>query len=318
MMRSRPRHSPPIIWRILDDKAGHRNQVFGLTEAIERALSVQCIDVEVADSLQGLKCLIPGRLQALHKLPKPDLLIGAGHSTHLPLLVLRRRFGGRSIVLMKPSIPMAAFDLNLIASAHRLRSVPANVLVTEGPLNRVQPSRTLSSTTGLILIGGVSSHYVWSNEDILRQLRAILTTKQEVHWTLTTSRRTPASFLEAWSSSGLPGELVPHEATTPDWIPCLMQRSGLIWVTTDSMSMVFEALTAGAGVGLLELPERHASRVCRSMRRLIENGDVTPWSAWVRGQPLKPSRVPLREADRCAAEVIARFLSGAVPDGRAA
>lgn len=313
-----PDDSSPVLWRILDGRPGHRNQVIGLTDAIQRQISARCHDVGVKSHLDGLRFLLPGSSRAVCNLPPPDLLIGAGHATHIPLLILRRRFGGRSIVLMKPTLPMSAFDLNLIATVDNLPSIPSNVITTVGPLNRMQPSDRISQSEGLILIGGVSDHFEWSDQKILRQLAKILSSNDGVHWTLTTSRRTPASFLEAWAESGLPGEMVPCEATSPDWMLQMMRRAGRVWVSGDSMSMVFEALTSGAAVGVLELAERRQTRVCRSVRQLIQAGTVTAWSDWADGKPLNRLSVPLREADRCAAEVIHRFLPGRLPQSRAA
>lgn len=313
---------PPVIWRVLDGRAGHCNQVLGLTDALERRIDVDCHDVLIDGRLKGLRCLIPGRLNCLRQLPRPNLLIGAGHSVHLPLLCLRHAFGGRSIVLMKPSIPMAAFDLSIIASVHNLRRVRSNVITTAGPLNRMQPSRRLQDSEGLILIGGVSDHFRWSDRDVLDQLSAVVTSDTKTSWTLTTSRRTPPSFLDAWQSAGLPGRMVPCEDTPAGWMQEMLQRAGRVWVTCESMSMVYEALTAGAAVGLLELAPVRRGRVYRSSRELIDSGHVTPWSAWRDGTPLRKMTRPLREADRCADEVILRFLAASAlnapaPIGRA-
>lgn len=307
-----------IVWRVIDEKPGHRNQVVGLTEALERVLTLKCHDISVPTHREALSFLLPSAIRTVAELPSPSLLIGAGHSTHLPLLLLRRTFGGRAIVMMKPTLPMSAFDLNIISSVHRLRRVPKNVLLTTGPVNRVRRSSSLSDREGLILIGGLSDQFYWSDEAILRQVTRVLQAGDGVRWTITTSRRTPPSFSEAWRSAGLPGELVPFELTAPDWILQKMQRAGRIWVTCDSMSMVYEALTSGAGVGLIELPERRRSHAYKSAQQLIQDDLVTSWAAWIGGQPLRPPPTPLCEADRCATEVIARFLTVAAKNLNAA
>jgi mitochondrial fission protein ELM1 len=309
---------PPVIWRVLDGKSGHRNQVIGLTEALERLITVQCHDVSVTTHRQALRCLLPGGLRDAEKLPHPELLIGAGHATHLPLLVLRRKFGGKAIVLMKPTLPMSAFDLNIIPSVHRLRRIPKNVLFTSGPVNRVRRALSLTDREGLILLGGLSDQFIWSDEAVLRQLTQILHANDGVRWTVATSRRTPPSFLKAWETARLPGEFVPFERTGPDWLLQQMQKAGRVWVTCDSMSMVFEALTSGAAVGLLELPMRRRSRVFQSAQQLIQDGVVTSYSAWMAGQPLSPPLLPPQEADRCAQEVITRFLQRPENDAQAA
>jgi len=302
---------PVTIWRVLDERPGHRNQVLGLTEAISRLVQADCHTIEVAPQYSGFRSFIPGRTHALTSLPKPDLLIAAGHTTHLPLLRFQWKFGGKTTVVMKPTIPLSAFSLALIPSTHQFRSLPANVVLTEGPINRVRPSTSLSPTKGLILIGGISDHYEWSDQSVINQIKSIVTANQGVEWTVTTSRRTPSSFLELWRDSNLPVTMVPCERTPPDWVPQMMSQSGWVWVTSDSMSMLFEAMTAGAAVGVLELAGEKKTRVCKSVERLIATNRVTTWTDWSSGKPLQPTTPALNEADRCATEVIRRLLSNA-------
>ncbi len=311
-------NSTPVIWHVLDDRAGHRSQVLGLTDAITRRMPVDCHDVVVTPELRGHRCLFPRAIRQLRDLPPPDLLIGAGHRTHLPLLLLRHHFGGQAVVLMKPTIPLAVFDLAIVSSFDKVGRPRGNLLITEGPLNRIQPSHSLSESNGLILIGGESGHFEWSDREVLDQLAAILTRDDAVRWTLTTSRRTPSSFLDAWRASGLPGEMTPCEDTSAGWVPRMLQQSGRVWVTCESMSMIYEALTAGSAVGLLELAEKRRSRVVQSAEGLVEKGLVTNWSAWRDGNELTPPSRPLCEADRCADEVIRRFLVESETPARAA
>ena len=62
-----------MIWSLLDGRSGHENQVIGLTEAIARRVSVQAFDITIAQSLRGLRSLIPGRLSFAKTLPAPDM-----------------------------------------------------------------------------------------------------------------------------------------------------------------------------------------------------------------------------------------------------
>ncbi len=308
----------PVIWRVLDDRTGHQNQVLGLTDAIQRQLPVICHDVRVGARLGYVRFLFPGRSESLRRLPSPDLLIGAGHASHLPLLVLQRRFGGRTIVLMKPSIPMAAFDLCIVPSVHRFRHPGPRVIQTEGVLNRMQPSNSLSVRKGMILIGGPSPHYQWSDDRILQQLTPILAADDGISWVLTTSRRTPATFRKAWCAAGAAAELIPFEQTTADWLPEMLRSAGNVWVSSDSVSMVFESLTAGAAVGVLELTPRRLSRVVRLVAQLSLQQRVTTWSSWVAGRSLQRADFPLREADRCAEMVVQRYFSEQVAAAKCA
>lgn len=299
---------PIHIWRFLDGKAGHRNQVFGLTDAIGRKLQTTCIDVDVSGSLRGIRSLLPGRLQCLDHFPAPALLIGAGHATHLPMLAAKRRFGGKSIVLMKPSLPLFLFDMCLIPAADGLKRVPQNVIITEGALNRIQPNGYLDANRGLILIGGPSEHYGWSDQHVLAQLKAVIESHSRMEWTLTTSRRTPTSFLAAWNSSGCRGQMVPVEQTDPEWLPQQLQTAAIVWVTNESVSMIYEALTSGATVGVLTLPKLRESRVTRGIDSLIVRGVITPFDHWQQTAVVRSPAQTFNEADRCADRVTQRLL----------
>jgi hypothetical protein len=72
--------------------------------------------------------------------------------------------------------------------------------------------------------------------------------------------------------------------------------------------MVYEALSSGARVGLLPVPrKRPDTRVLRGLADLIDQGFVTPYASWHETRNLPPPPHPLREADRCAELVLARF-----------
>jgi mitochondrial fission protein ELM1 len=297
------------IWRFFDGRAGHHNQVVGLTDALSRTVPVTTCDVDVTSDLKGFRSLLPWRLKTLRGLPVPDLLIGAGHSTHVPLLAARRHFGGRAVVLMKPSLPLRLFDLCCVPESDGLRSVSGNVVLTEGVLNRIRPAKTQHPQQGLMLIGGPSKHFGWSDERVLSQLRQIIRSNPLIQWTLTTSRRTPDSFVRLWQSARLAGHMVPVEQTSPEWVPQQLQQCSTVWVTCESVSMVFEALTSGARVGILDLPEPRSTRVAASVQSLISRGIVTPFQKWSKTGTLQSQTLLLDEASRIAAEISRRFVN---------
>ncbi|HHW76929.1 MAG TPA: hypothetical protein GX399_07840 [Xanthomonadaceae bacterium] len=301
--------TPLVAWRFDDGKAGHANQSRGLLEALVRLRSVEAITLKplpVGVALAGLLCKLPATWRDL---PAPDLLLGAGHRTHLSLLAARRRRGGRTVVLMRPSLPLGLFDLCLVPE-HDSPPVRPNVLATRGALNRIQPSLALEPERGLLLIGGPSAHFGWDNATLRRQIAAIVTADPTVRWILTTSRRTPASFLagfEAGSASRL--TVVPVAQTPPDWLPAQLARAGQAWVTADSVSMIYEALTAGAAVGVLEVPPRRASRIGRGLERLAADDWITPFAIWRQNRRLRRPPGIFNEAERCARWIIERWFA---------
>ncbi|MHB1188707.1 mitochondrial fission ELM1 family protein [Thiobacillus sp.] len=288
---------PLVVWVVSDGKPGHVNQSLGLAEALARTTPTEIVSLPALPAWRAWLALLL-KHTPWKTLPDPDLIVGAGHTTHLTLLAARRARGGRAVVLMKPSLPRRWFDL-CILPRHDGIAADAHTLVTEGALNRIRPAAGRDSGHGLLLIGGTSPHFDWDSDAIQVQIKSILAHTPETQWTLTTSRRTPAEFL---AELPLPPNLniVPHTATSPDWLPEQLARSGTVWVTPDSASMVFEALTAGAEVGVFDLPVNPKSRVGRAIAHLAGAQRITRFVNWCAHGNLHPNLHPLAEADRCA------------------
>lgn len=298
-----------VIWRLLDGRSGHENQVIGLTEAIARQVSVRAFDITIDRCLRGLRSLIPRRLSFAKKLPAPDLLIGAGHATHLPLLSCQQRFGGKTVVAMKPSLPTALFDLCLIPTHDNLLFRPHNVIRTEGALNRIRPSADHDSGKALLLIGGPSKHFQWSDDALMDQVRRVVqVSESNVCWTLATSERTPDSFIHRWRNHAPGIPLVTAQECSSRWLPEQLAACGTVWVTCDSMSMIYESLTAGTRVGLLELSVIRRDRITRNIQRLCGMGWGVTTRQWLAGRQLPTLNRQFSESDRCSAIVVDRLL----------
>jgi len=296
------KRSPLIVWIVSDGKPGHLNQSLGLAEALARAAPAGIHTLRALPAWRTWLALLLKRLPHDTLLPKPDLIIGAGHATHLTLLALQRAYGGRSVVLMKPSLPRRCFDLCIVPE-HDGVAADVRTLVTAGALNRIRPARVHDAGHGLILIGGASKHFDWDSDAIQLQIKSILARTPDTQWTLTTSRRTPVDFLETLPA--FPNlTLIPHTATPPDWLPAQLARSSTVWVTPDSASMVFEALTAGADVGVFDLPVNPKSRVGRAIAQLADAQRITRFVHWCAHGELHPNLHPLAEADRCAVWIL--------------
>jgi len=210
------------------------------------------------------------------------------------------------VVLMKPSLPRRWFDLCILPKHDRI-SADAHTLVTEGAINRIRPATEPDPYQGLLLIGGISPHFEWNTDAIQVQIKSILARSPDTHWTLTTSRRTPVEFLALLPTA--PNlSVVPHAATTRDWLPQQLARCGTVWVTPDSASMVFEALTAGATVGVFDLPVNPASRVGWAIAQLADAQRITRFVNWCAYGKLHPNTQPLAEADRCAHVMVQRWF----------
>ena len=299
---------PLTVWRFSDGKAGHDNQSRGLVEALARLRLIEIHTLNPLPPAAALSGLLLGRLSSWNDLPVPDLVLGAGHRTHLSLLAARRSRGGKIVVLMRPSLPLSLFNLCLIPE-HDAPPSRSNVLVTRGALNRIQPSAALDPRQGLLLIGGPSAHFGWDDAALRQHITAIVAADPTIHWTLTTSRRTPPGFLEDFSGmADARLTVVPVTATDPDWLPAQLARARQAWVTADSVSMVYEALTAGAAVGVLDVPRKRPSRISRGLDHLAAEGWVTLFADWQRSLRLQRPPGTFNEAERCARWIVERWF----------
>lgn len=296
------------ILLLSDGKPGHENQSHGLVEAIGRlaATEVTVLTVEKRPLL--------ARLFASPDLPKdtpkPDLIVGAGHSVHGRMLAISRATKVPCVVLMKPSLPTGLFDFCLIPR-HDLkgRKPKANMIATRGALNRVPPSGDRPRFGGLILIGGPSTSYGWNSAKISEAVCTIIDACGDRPWRATDSRRTPDGELKALRQACPALITHPHKTTGRDWLPERLAEAAEVWVTEDSVSMIYESLSSGARVGLLPAPRlRPGGRVSKGVDELVADGYLTPFDRWDPTTPLPDPPEVLRESERCAAAILERFF----------
>jgi mitochondrial fission protein ELM1 len=284
-----------IVWRFSDGKAGHDAQSLGLLRALQERVGVSAFDIPLKHNSGGFWSRLGGRYRYASRLPSPDLLIGAGHATHWSLLAARRRWGGRTIVLMKPSLPLSWFDLCLVPE-HDGPLKAGNLLFTRGSLNSMQPCSGHDADTGLIVLGGPSRHYRWNNDEILTQLTQLVEHRRLKRWFLTTSRRTPQAMLRPLLERA-EFQCVPYALTDSNWLRARLSEAGEVWVSEDSVSMIYEALTAGARLGLLKVRRGKDNRITSAVDALVERGWAGVPGQW---QPAAGPDQPLNEAARCA------------------
>jgi mitochondrial fission protein ELM1 len=279
---------PLHILVISDGKAGHENQSLGLAEAMARLRPAEIRTLR----LDMGKCIyfrLKAAVAAAAGYPRPHFVLAAGHATHPAAYLVARKYGAHSICLMKPSLPVSWFDL-CICPEHDFigKPVPPNVITSKGALNRVVPGGGEKSGK-IFLIGGPSKIHGYDEAALIAQIKGIAA---EGGWQVADSRRTPETFLPALKKE-LPGLIVfPHRETQPGWLAGKLAGAETVWVTEDSVSMIYEALTGGAKVGVLEMPRlRPDARVIRGLESLKAEGYFDAHD---------PPR-PLAEADRCAA-----------------
>ena len=311
-----------VIWVVSDGKPGHLNQMRGLVSALKQRTKVEEYEI----SLQGLPFWRSWWRGCKTSLPKPDLILGAGHKTHIPLLLAAKKQKAISCLCMSPSLPLGLFDVcflpyhdleprsEMLAQRYpefrARKGLPVNVFATMGPLHAIVPQPEVEKTHSLLLIGGPSKYYSWDTDLLVQQIRYI-EARSSLPLVATTSRRTPKGVVERLRKEFPRVNIVAVEDTDKDWVKNHLASAGSVWVSEDSVSMIFEAVGAGVFVGLLAVPRRQVGspRVAAGIKLLISEGFVTPFKTWKRqgAQEKTPLVKPLLEARRAADFLLARY-----------
>ena len=92
-----------------------------------------------------------------------------------------------------------------------------------------------------------------------------------------------------------------------------MAVAATIWVSEDSVSMIYEALTSGASCGLIGLPRVKATRVARGIAQMVADGSLVYARDWLDGAPMPCATHPLNEAKRCARLIRSRWFANDSP-----
>ena len=303
-----PKLSGPVVWLLTDNKPGHKNQLRGLAERLEARAEARLAWIETHKYPVSWARALLGITPAIEH-SKPDIIVAAGSQTQKLLLACRKRYDAMTVVLMRPALPFAKPDLSIIP-AHDNPPDRPEVLTTRGVLNAIKPQdQAVEARNGLILLGGPSEHYEWDGEAILGQVSTLADEYRDWLWTVTSSRRTPAALLEQLTDIQRNNVTFHHhEKTGPNWLIDTLAETRTTWVSPDSVSMVYEALTAGTSTGLLDLKARNNSRVVRGLESLKADGLVTEWQDRAQLMQAEPGKAPkLWEADRAAEWVIRKF-----------
>ena len=290
------------------ERPGHENQSVGLALALARRTGATHEIVKFDPTAGALTRMRAAAVPTTDGRPV-DLVISAGHRTHLPLWWAARRLAARSVVVMNPSLPLAFFDLALVPR-HDLAEGAVDSgrrMLTRGALNRVPEELPEKAAAGLVLIGGPSKHHGWDGAALAPRIAQVIAAQPELEWIVADSRRTPEEFLrglELPAGSGV--RKVPHQETGPGWLAGELARARVVWVTEDSVSMVHEAVTAGAATGVLPAPAARGGggRPARAVAGLVGAGLAAMFPA----EPAIPG-TRFHEAGRCAERIVARWFS---------
>ncbi|WP_334379009.1 mitochondrial fission ELM1 family protein [Acinetobacter nosocomialis] len=282
---------------VSDGKAGHRSQALGLFQAMQRQqanATFEEVSINDLPIISLIKALFSSKNSLLQQ--APDFIFGVGSHTHFRVWLLGKIFKkAKTVILMKPNLPIAWFDYAVIPEHDGILS-NERVIVTRGALNPIRNENRHQAGRILIALGGSSKRHQWNHEKVLLSVQKIVECNSNSEIILTTSRRTPVGFIDILKQHSFAKclQIFPVEQTPQGWIFEEMQKAEAVWVTEDSVSMIYEALTAGCRVGVIAMDRLKQDRITNSVDILLEKKLI----ANVFDINLLPEGQVLQEADR--------------------
>lgn len=312
---------PLTIWAVSDGRAGIENQVLGLAEAIGRQVAAEIAikHIRYRDAFDWLPAALKIAPDAMLTAdsdaiapPWPDIWIAAGRATLPHSVRMRRRSGGKTMVvqLQDPHLPSSAFDMVIAPEHDAVRG--DNVLSLLGSTNRMTADRLASEAArfaGLLdgrprpyvtaLIGGRSKSHDLSPETAAAMAADIRRAVEAAGGTLllTFSRRTPDAARQVMRQTLDGVAAVIHDGDGANPYFAFLDAADYVLVTEDSVNMATEAAATGKPVYILGMDARRTGGKFEAFHRSLRDRGITrPFSgtleAWTYAR--------LAETDRAA------------------
>ena len=306
------------IQAFFDNSKGHQKQTQAIIKALQKMVPVEIFETVVPkpsfmNRIANLfQLVIPFLSSGTNRTGKrPDLIIGTGSNCHLPMLIAAKSYPtAKTVTCMTPEkVLLPRFDLCFVPY-HDLVKEKGNIFRTFGPPCPVEDQHRHRPGQGLILIGGINpkSHF-WQTSKVVDQIKKIIA-DDSMRWIISSSPRTPEETIEAVKKIYTEikhVEFFLSKDTPEGWVEEQYNTSKIAWVTADSISMVYEALSAGCMVGILPVEWKKAiNKFQRSLSRLQSEKLVVYYDDWLKGTCLPGAGKTFNEAERCAHEILRR------------
>ncbi|WP_439633575.1 mitochondrial fission ELM1 family protein [Glycocaulis sp.] len=288
---------------VTDGRRGMENQALGLAEAVARLTPMRILPVQVPRTGDLPD---PGPIA-------PDLWIGCGMAAVRAAGEHRKAFPDAVFVYVQdPKMAHHRFDLIIPPEHDRMRG--RQVFEITGSPNRITPERlaeaerafagqiaALPAPRAAVLIGGDSRHHQFTPEIAGALLeRLVWLRAQDIGLMITTSRRTPESFVSALEAQfGADDGVWLHTGGEPNPYFGFLAGADWIFATEDSTNMLTEAAATGTPVYRLML-EGKPGKFARLYSALEAHGAVRPFL----GRLDRWSYMPLHETERAARRVL--------------
>ncbi len=303
---------------LLDGRPGHEKQTTGILHALQMRTPVEIVQIDgskfsLYEAFQQTYRLLLSSSGLSHpQISKGDFLIGTGSRTHLPMLLYKRKYGIPAITCMSPAPHLRKrFDICFIPEHDKVIEAN-NIMITAGAPNCSVNKRNHQENCGLILVGGIDTKsHDWDSLQVAQMVEKIVKNESKKSWTISSSPRTPddtQAMIKQIAEAYHNVRFFDYRDTYPGWIEEQYDKNSVVWVTADSISMVYEAITAGCRVGIFPMQwVRENSKFKRNENVLIEKRLVTPFAIWETSGSIQEQTIELNEAQRCADRILQKW-----------
>ena len=276
----------PRTWLLLGRKPGDNGQVLALAEALGWPFEVKRLVYRptelLTNRLLGITLLgIDRRRSSPLEPPWPELVITAGRRNEPVARWIQRQAGGpercRLVHVGRPWAPLDAFDLIVTTPQYALPQHP-RILHTEAPMHRVSPSALADAAARwrpqladlpepriAVMLGGHVGPWTFDERQRPRAgppgQRHGQRRRRARCWSRPAPARRPRWSTPSPTSFGVPHRLYRWRPDDPDnpYLGFLALAERII-VTSDSMSMLVEAIATAKPVLIFDLAEAASKR----------------------------------------------------------
>ncbi|MFT5727837.1 MAG: mitochondrial fission protein ELM1 [Desulforhopalus sp.] len=300
---------------VVDGRPGHEKQSFGIVQSLGNRISVKTTVIDISKRgfwgqvLSYIKLLFSFGSYDFSLPENADLVIGTGTRTHSTVLNIKKHFQVPAITCMTPGRHLRnLFDICFVPE-HDGSKKRDNYFFTCGAPNNCVDKKQHEEKKGLILLGGVDENsHTWDSNVIEKKITQIISREKGTTWIISSSPRTPQVTVEGLQKIINKADNVQffdYKDTQKGWIEEQYTQCATVWVTSDSISMLYEALSSGCRVNVIQMPwKKNSSKFKRNEDLLIDKSLVTPFSSWERGEAKQSVVSQLNEAQRCADYII--------------
>ena len=278
-----------ILW-IKDGKKGHEKQVQALLEELSKTIDINIYEENYHISSQKRSLDIfhhatsyifkkYNSCKILRDYNQNDihLVVGAGSNIHTRILLIKKvlkNIYNKNIIavsILTPTFFKKEFDFICAPTHDEIKlSNFKNTIFFEGSLAKVSIQNP-DADIGLIGIGGINKHFIFNEDDLIRQIEYVLTLYPNKNWYFFSSRRTTNLMNNKIKilSKSFSNIIIANEDFDE-----IIKRASIKFVTQDSMNMVYESLSTKGQTFLFNMKYKSENKITKQINKLLVNKQV--------------------------------------------